>query len=251
MAHSWFTGADRNTHSTASLPQLPPGPSPLCFSAGLLVRRAGPGEGRGTACGAQLGAWGETAEAAGLEVQLLSWAGGGDAQEAPQASRPQPPWESAGRGICGQRQRSTWPLLCSLPLWTNPIPWPSTALPSPKHSAACGESQLDPLVGVPPSRLGEHISFIPLVFSTAVWHLGQWLLNSPRCLWGGRAPTLSHRGSADGWQGFQSLSHPRAPGRHEQGCRAPSSGPREHAQLRAGRPLVDLASTRSSGPDAL
>lgn len=95
VAHSWFTGADRNTHSTVSLPQLPPGPSPLCFSAGLLVRRAGPGEGRGTACGAQLGAWGE---AAGPEVQLLSWAGGGDAQEAPQASRPQPPWESAGCG---------------------------------------------------------------------------------------------------------------------------------------------------------
>ena len=250
----WLTpGLQAQTHSTVSLPQLPPGPLPLCFGAGLLVRGAGPGEGCGTACGAQLGAWGEAAEAAGLEVPLLSWAGGGDAQEAPQARRPQPSWESAGRD-------NLWSV-SEVPNHMAPSLQPSLvdSTPSPAQPRHFRHPNT-PLLVVNHSWIllwasllldwGSSLVFISLVFGTVVRHLGQCLLNGPRCLWGGRAPTLSHRGSADGCQGFQSLSHLRAPGRHEQGRRAPSSGHRVRAQLRAGCPLVDIACTCSSGPGA-
>lgn len=124
----WLTpGLQAQTHSTISLPQLPPGPLPLCFGAGLLVRGAGPGEGRGT-------------------VVELSWEPGGR-QQRQQAwryhcfpglgvgmpRRPPKPGDLSLLGrvldaiICGRCQRSltTWPLLCSLPLWTQPYPPPS------------------------------------------------------------------------------------------------------------------------------
>ena len=96
---------------------------------------------------------------------------------------------------CGRRPKSltTWPLLCSLPLWTQPYPCPATAAPPPKHRTAPGES-VGSSCGHPSFQAGGSSVFIFLVFGTVVRHLRQGLLKSPQCLWGGRAPTLSHEG---------------------------------------------------------
>ena len=231
----WLTlGLQAQTHSTFSLSQLPPGPSPLCFGAGLLVRGAGPGEGRGTAWGAQLGAWGQAAEAAGLEVPLLSWAGGGDAQEGPQARRPQPSWESAGRDNLWSASEVPNHMAPSL----QPSLVDSTLPPAqPLHFRHLNTAQPVASHGwilLWASLLldwGSSLVFIPLVFGTVVRHLGE-------CGASGEAeppPSLT----AGLWTDARA-------------SRASPTRELPDAMSRgAGRPLVDIACARSSGPGAL